>query len=1175
MRWLRRCAVPLVLLAIVAAGVLGWRALKSPRGATWVAEQAVTRIAAGLGVPVTIGGARIEGDEIVLEDLRIGRGGRLLRVRIARARVDFQGLWRRTIHVTTLAVDGVRFRPDGWPHADPSQPPSHLPPIVVDALTLRRGRVFASHAAGTLLDGIRTDARVTHAGGRWDVALAQLGLRMSPAADLPVRASGTLAFDPDAWWFEASKIALDAGASRGIVDGHLGDDDRIDLALTALHVEPADLQRLDPTLGLRSAVDGAASLRGAWPRPSFEAALQPAAGGTLTADGDVRLATPLAAVVTARFRGLDPAACWTDAPAGRLAGRIRLDARDGRDGWRLRHRLALAPSRLGDLHLTATRVRGAGSLRMQRVHVAVATPQASMHADARVRLDDPWRGKGAAVVQLPGIADAPGPPLRVQVAARGGHRTPLRFDAVAGAAVVAGVNLTGATASARLADGLVQLRQATLTASHSRLTAQGVIDPTAARTALTFTGRFDLADAAARLGAEARGVADVDGRVHGALPPVVEATVKLPAGALGGVQVKQLAIDVALDDGGRRGTLTTTAASVFAAGVAPTTFRTRVGWRPESGAIVARVEDLALPPWTLASPATVRRANETTVDRLLLQDGRGGTIDVSGRLDGARGPDLALRVAALSLQPVCHLRSALDCRGRIDASAHLGGTATAPLLDADLTATDITIDDVKYGNLTLRARPAANRIAIDASLRHPTAGVLSVSGTIPTWTAPAGAPLDLRLHATDLAPTMLAALFPSQLRHVRGRLAADLAMRGTWQAPGLSGELTLDDGAIGLAANGVDYERVHLRMTGEGSTLLVREFTAETGDGRLAGSGRFYVSGDTVWPDLNLTLHELQVANRPAVSAAATGTVRLTGTLAAPEVTGTVELVDTTVRPSLLPMTRADLQPDPTIHVTDTRPRPSNTVAAPTVGPPAPVILDVTVTLGADCWIKRADAAIELGGTIRIRKALLEAPRFVGRIAFRRGWYTFQSTRFYIEGGSVTFPDRDPPVTLLDVTASYRATEYTVTAKVGGSLDQPALTLFSDPPLPEADVLALLLFGKPTQQLGTNETNALQQQAVALAAGYAVPGLKTSVMDALGVDTLDIEMGSTGTERIGQVRVGRYVAEDVFVSLAQEFGAGVAQVFGVEYALSRRVSVKASASTNGRGAIDLFWHRRY
>ncbi|HJQ84277.1 MAG TPA: translocation/assembly module TamB domain-containing protein, partial [Candidatus Binatia bacterium] len=150
---------------------------------------------------------------------------------------------------------------------------------------------------------------------------------------------------------------------------------------------------------------------------------------------------------------------------------------------------------------------------------------------------------------------------------------------------------------------------------------------------------------------------------------------------------------------------------------------------------------------------------------------------------------------------------------------------------------------------------------------------------------------------------------------------------------------------------------------------------------------------------------------------------------------------------------------------------------------------------------------------------------------------------------------------------------YRIEVHIAGSSEKPKLTLSSDPPLEQADVLSVLLFGKPAHQLGKGQSTALQQQALQLAAGYVMPELRTSVMNALGLDTLEVEMPE-GTEA-GRVSAGRYVAEDVFVSLSQEFGRRAAQVVGLEYSLGADVSIRASTSTRGDSAIDLFWRRRY
>ena len=149
-----------------------------------------------------------------------------------------------------------------------------------------------------------------------------------------------------------------------------------------------------------------------------------------------------------------------------------------------------------------------------------------------------------------------------------------------------------------------------------------------------------------------------------------------------------------------------------------------------------------------------------------------------------------------------------------------------------------------------------------------------------------------------------------------------------------------------------------------------------------------------------------------------------------------------------------------------------------------------------------------------------------------------------------------------------------VLAHVAGASSKPNLELSSEPPLDQADVLAVLLFGKPSEKLTGGQAAGLQQQTIALASGYAIGELSSSVRDALGLDTLEVQIpGGPGGE--GGVRVGRYVTRDVFVSLAQEFGQSIAEVVSVEYFITPKISVRGSTSSLGNSTLDLFVSHRY
>jgi translocation and assembly module TamB len=313
---------------------------------------------------------------------------------------------------------------------------------------------------------------------------------------------------------------------------------------------------------------------------------------------------------------------------------------------------------------------------------------------------------------------------------------------------------------------------------------------------------------------------------------------------------------------------------------------------------------------------------------------------------------------------------------------------------------------------------------------------------------------------------------------------------------------------------------------------------------------------------------------REAYEAEVSGDVSVRGSLTAPDVSGRLEIERAVIRPASLPASGPSIPHDPTIQVAGLPARADEQPPAPAgTEVRGPLTLALQVEIARNAWIRRNDANIEIGGQLSLTKAANEGVRASGEIRLLRGWYAFQGRRFTLDQGTITFAGATPPKPTFDITAVYRTRDYRIEVRITGSAEKPNLTLSSDPPLEQADVLSVLLFGKPASQLGRGQSVALQQQALQLAAGYVMPELRTSVMDALGLDTLEVEMPQgTGGARVS---AGRYVAEDVFVSLGQEFGRRAAQVMGVEYDLGANVSVRGSTTTRGNSAIDLFWRYRY
>jgi hypothetical protein len=158
-----------------------------------------------------------------------------------------------------------------------------------------------------------------------------------------------------------------------------------------------------------------------------------------------------------------------------------------------------------------------------------------------------------------------------------------------------------------------------------------------------------------------------------------------------------------------------------------------------------------------------------------------------------------------------------------------------------------------------------------------------------------------------------------------------------------------------------------------------------------------------------------------------------------------------------------------------------------------------------------------------------------------------------------------------------RYADYLVRAEVSGPLELPRLTLSSDPPLPEGQLYAVLLFGRPLEELEADE-------------GISVGSLRSAVADgALGFASLFL-LASTPVESVGYDPATGFVSAKIRLGEGTSLrlgrrGAegGAAQRIGLRRRLSRSwtlitdwTQASDSLSQEGSGlSAFLEWVRRY
>ncbi|MGB7922204.1 MAG: translocation/assembly module TamB domain-containing protein [Pyrinomonadaceae bacterium] len=218
---------------------------------------------------------------------------------------------------------------------------------------------------------------------------------------------------------------------------------------------------------------------------------------------------------------------------------------------------------------------------------------------------------------------------------------------------------------------------------------------------------------------------------------------------------------------------------------------------------------------------------------------------------------------------------------------------------------------------------------------------------------------------------------------------------------------------------------------------------------------------------------------------------------------------------------------------------------------------------GRDALVVRNNLA-DIVGSVSVRAVgAVEDPVISGRVSVTRGTLNFRNDRYEVTRGFIDLPaarDADP---LLNIQAEAEIKGYQVLVGLTGPLSQPVTTLRSDPALPQADVVALVLTGN----LSTGETGGSTLAQTGL--GTATSLLTDTLINApvrratdklFGLNRFELEpliAGRGGASPTARLTVGRQINRDLSVTYSTNLTSDQNQVLAVEYRVSNRLSFVA------------------
>ena len=279
------------------------------------------------------------------------------------------------------------------------------------------------------------------------------------------------------------------------------------------------------------------------------------------------------------------------------------------------------------------------------------------------------------------------------------------------------------------------------------------------------------------------------------------------------------------------------------------------------------------------------------------------------------------------------------------------------------------------------------------------------------------------------------------------------------------------------------------------------------------------------------------------------------------------------------------LEPDPHIHV-GKRVEGGGFVdgaiasVAPVEGTSMPVHIDVT--FGDDVWVKR-QSDLDARVTGKVSVDLGKDLRLAGAVSISEGWVEIQGRRFSIERARVSFDGQPPSDPVIQATARYDAPGgVKIFADYVGAVSNGRLFLRSEPSMPANEIVATLVFGSPTSQVGASSgggSGSTALQAAALGGGYVTQGLNRALDD---ISPLDVSTRvDTTTSANPRPELTLRVTKDVGVTLGVNLGTPSPgqppdrTILRIEYQFLPQWRVRSTNGDRGSSILDFIWQYRY
>jgi translocation and assembly module TamB len=399
-----------------------------------------------------------------------------------------------------------------------------------------------------------------------------------------------------------------------------------------------------------------------------------------------------------------------------------------------------------------------------------------------------------------------------------------------------------------------------------------------------------------------------------------------------------------------------------------------------------------------------------------------------------------------------------------------------------------------------------------------------------------------------------------------GLVSIAVKVSGTYNAPVLAGKLDVSNASVAYIDLPNGLSEMNGTLVFNQDRLQIQSLNAKVGGGNVSFSGFITYSPHLTF---DITASGQGVRLRPAgISATSDAELHLTGSPRDALLAGDVTVLKLNLTPGF----------DFARYLEGFR----QTTALPQTNSLLNNLrLDIHVTTTPELQMEAAAAKVSGDADLRLR-GTLPRPVLLGRVDILEGDVYFSGTKYRLERGEITFTGPTGIKPTLDLEATTRVRDYDITLGVNGTPDKLNMTYRSEPPLPSADIVALLALGHTESgtSLADTSSQSVSQQASSAILSQALNATLSSRSQRLfgithiKIDPNGLNTETTPTHSAPAVTLEQQVSSNLTVTYSTETSQTSQQIIQGEYNVTRNVSIVGVRDQNGVLSFDILLRHR-